>query len=470
MRHVAAEVGAEIVLRSLPERTISRLRQALRYPNPEYIKSKMAGEEEPGCPVYSTVVREYEDRVVVPRGCVGIVKRVLHVGGLKPVFKDRRAVGDHLGLECAEFFQPRPYQEDGASLLKRSQQGLVILPCGGGKTFLGLHTISKVQRSTLVIVPKRDLLHQWAEDVEKLFKIKPNLYGAGKHQVGPITIATADALIAHPELDLSRFGLVVYDEVHRVATALRKGLMRRIPARYRMGLTATPEREDGQTRVIEFIFGDKLLVKEIPELVKAGYLVLPKVKAVHTNFTTNISFSEDPSARSWKQYNRLTDAIAADGMRNELICDLVKSEKNLTWLILSPSRKKHAKHLAELLRDRTGLDVRCATSDVKGKKRKALMEGFQRGEFPVMTATSIADEGFNVRHLERVLLALPEGSRGQTTQRLGRLMRPEGQQPVVYDLVDVNVELLNRRWHKRKSVYRKLGMEIEKCPTIGLFK
>lgn len=471
MRHLAAEVGSEIVVRGVPTRAISRLRRALRYTNPEFLKAKMAGEEEPGVETYLSVVREYADgTITVPRGTIHTLKRVLHVAGCKPVFTDRRSVGVELPIQEADFFKARDYQEQGANLLKRSQQGLVILPCGGGKTFLGLHTVAKVRRSTIVIVPKIDLMEQWAEDVERLFGIKASRFGSGKHELGPITIATADALIHNPRVDLSRFGLAVYDEVHRVATSLRKGLMQRLPARYRMGLTATPDREDGQTRVIEYLFGDKLLEKTIPELVREGYLVLPSVRGIQTNFSTGIDFSEDHTERTWKQYHGLTDALARSQSRNQLICDLVAAEPERTWLILSPSRKSHAKRLAELLAQRTGLDVRCATSDVKGKKRKQLMKDFQTGAFPIMTATSIADEGFNVRHLDRVLLALPEGSRGQTTQRLGRLMRPEGEHPIVYDLVDVNVPILKKRWSKRKSVYRKLGMEVELCPTVGLFR
>jgi superfamily II DNA or RNA helicase len=451
------------VLGALDARTISRLRKALRYPNPEYIKARMSGEEPDDLPVYLTACEELPDGgVCMPRGAIGAVRSTLHLRRVKPDWTDERSYGEPLDVEL-HGITPRDYQEEGASLLRQNVQGLVVLPCGGGKTYLGITAIAKLKRSTLVIVPTRDLVDQWTTDVRAVFQIEPSIFGAGKQQLGPLTIATADALIYHSDTDLSRFGFALYDEAHRVPAPTRRRLMGRLPARFRLGLTATPDREDGQSKIVKWMFGDVLLEKSVAELVEAGFLKLPRLEGIDTSFTYDF-----PNEPHWKDFSRLNKALIKDRGRNQIIADLVRREPNETWLVLSPSSKDHAKAIAAYLR-RKGVDALDVTGDTSAGKRKKIMQSFRDNKLRVLAATSLADEGFNVKHLNRVILALPEGAKGRTAQRLGRIMRPDGGDLIVYDLIDRNVDILVSRWNKRKTVYRKLGLEIRECPTLGLF-
>jgi superfamily II DNA or RNA helicase len=424
----------------------------------------MAGEEQPAMPTHLTAVEELNDegRVRLPRGAIDDIRSTLHLCRLKPEWEDRRTFGSPLDVSL-HGITPRDYQREGAELLRRKVQGLVVLPCGGGKTYLGITAIAAIGVTTLVVVPTRLLVDQWAEDVRNVLHFEPAIFGSGKHNIGPLTIATADALIYHRDLDLSSFGMAIYDECHRVPSRTRMRLMARLPARYRLGLTATPDREDGQTKLIRWSFGEVLMEKSVEELVDLGFLHLPRVDAVHTSFDYN--FPEDPH---WLDFDRLNKALVKNEQRNQLIVDMVKSEPNGRWLLLSPSSKEHPELLARALRQR-GVKAMHATSDTGAAERRWVMQLFKDGDIQALAATSLADEGFDVKHLGRVVLALPEGAKGKTAQRIGRSMRPYGDAPIIKDLVDRNVDVLLSRWRKRKTVYRKLGLEICECPTLNLF-
>lgn len=459
-----ASVGAEIVLGALSSRAISRLRKRLRYPNPEYIKARMTGEELSDLPTHLTAIEELngDGAVRLPRGAINDIRSTLHLCRLKPEWEDRRAYGSPLDVTLRGI-TPRDYQLEGAELLRRKVQGLIVLPCGGGKTYLGITAIATIKVSALVIVPTKLLVDQWVEDVRRVLNFEPAVFGAGKHAIGPLTIATADALIYHKDLDLSSFGMVIYDECHRVPSRTRRMLMARLPARYRLGLTATPDREDGQTKLIQWSFGDVILEKSIEELVALGFLNLPRVDAIHTSF--DYDFPEEPH---WLDFDRINKALVKNEQRNQLIVDMVSSEPDGRWLLLSPSSKKHPELLASALRKR-GIKAMHATSDVSPSEQRWMVQLFKDGDIQALAATSLADEGFDVKHLSRVVLALPEGAKGRTAQRIGRSMRPYGDAPVIKDLVDRNVDMLLNRWRKRKTIYRKLGLEIRECPTLSLF-
>jgi len=464
LTRVAARVAADITLYDLDPRTIARLRRALRHPNPEYLKAQQCGgEPDEDIPRSLSAVTEHPDgSVSMPRGAIQEIKMVLRARQLKGAFEDHRSAGK--AIKIKSFDGLRDYQAEGANEVRRLLQGTVVLPCGGGKTTLGIGALSGIKRSSLVIAPTIDLVHQWCESLGDLCDIKASVFGAGKHDLGDVTVATKDALTYHKDLDLSRFGVVIVDECHRIPTVTHQALLRRLPARYRLGLTATPEREDGQTKLVDWSFGERLIERSVEELVDGGWLVLPEIEAVFTEF-----YFEMPDDPGYYHYNKLNDAVSEDPKRMQQIVKLVTAEPNECWLILSPSRKSLCFALVELL-SKAGIPAVAVTSKMAKGKRKKTMDAFRNGEVNVIVATSLADEGLDIRRLNRIVLALPERKRSKTTQRIGRCMRPFGQKRAkVFDLVDHKVDNLYNRWLARRGVFRKLNLEIRECPTLNLF-
>jgi superfamily II DNA or RNA helicase len=175
-----------------------------------------------------------------------------------------------------------------------------------------------------------------------------------------------------------------------------------------------------------------------------------------------------PDDPHMSEYARLNAAIASTEERNRKIVKLVVAEPDETWLILT-NRKPHCARLETMLRNK-GISALAVTSKLsKGKRKKAIVD-FRAGNLKVLIATSLADQGLDIKRMSRCVLALPERAKGRTQQRTGRLMRPFGQkQAKLYDIVDHHVDVLRNRWSTRKSVYRSLGLEILECKSLSLF-
>lgn len=460
MQTVRAIVGADISLPGLPSCLVAPIRSALAYDNPAYLAAERTGQQTDEPPQLSAV-DEHPSGVRLPRGAIYTLKAVLSNAGFALQIEDQRSPGQP--LELTDFRQAlRDYQTDAIAALRRRLQGVVVLPPGSGKTTLGVGAIYDLRVSTLVLVPTRDIALQWTEDVRKLLDVEASLYGVGRHQLGPITVATKDALHHHPELELDSFGLCIFDECHAAPAPSCVALLSRIPARYRLGLTATAIRSDGMTPVIDWLFGVRLLERSIDELVVAGYLVRPRVEAIYTNFFYDLPYP----APHW-QLNKMLTKLTHHAPRNSLIVKLV-SESDASTLVLT-NRTDHLEILQSML-SRRGIVAPYAHSKMPARARRDTIDRFRNGDHRVLLATSLGDQGLNFPLLSRVILALPWRSPGRAMQRLGRLTRPSDKPPpVLYDLVDHEVPNLFSRWLARRSVYRHAKLEINECPTLSLF-
>jgi superfamily II DNA or RNA helicase len=456
MRAATAAVDGQILLKDLTPAAIAAIRSQLGVPNPELIKGRITGKEpDPSVPRWISFLQENADgSVTAPRGAIRIIRQVLHSQRQPLQIKDNRSFGSSLELKPLDGL--RDYQRQGAYELLSRGQGLGILPCGGGKTIMALGALSLIKRTTLVVVPTRDLVEQWAESAEGHLGVKPQILGAGKHDIGPFTIATKDALSYHRErLDLSSFGVCVVDEAHQVPTKIFQRLMHHIPAAWRLGLTATPDRPDGLGKLVELSFGERLVERSVPELLRDGWLVLPEVIGIPTTFEYDLPPWEE---RYMKDYHRMTNAIVTDHRRNKQLVDLICQQTQPT-LVLS-NRKDHCQKLAEMANRRGLGSIEVLTSDKGKKHRNDALRRMRKGELQTIVATSLADQGLDIRRLTIGILALPERSPLQLTQRAGRFMRPFGhKQAKLYDIVDSRVQNLRNRWAQRCRVYRALGIK-----------
>lgn len=455
VRQVIAVVAGTIAMRrdKLPARVLEGLRHDLSFPNPEYVARKRMGRYLGATPERIECLAEAPDGWVhVPRGAVARLRERLAQAGHALRFHDRRVVGDPLpGLPRIDL---RPYQAEAVAAIRRGTQGTVVMPCGGGKTVVGVAAISDLGRTTLVIVHTRDLLDQWIAALRERLGLVAGVVTEGEVRPGPVTVATVQTMVrldggAFARL-AARFGVVIVDEAHHSPCSTFQTVLSRIPARWRVGLTATPEREDGLGPLVDLTLGERLFEIGYRELCDAGYLEAPEVRPIFTDFTFEYGGPED--------YARCLAALATDAGRNALIADLVAREAvgGRAVLVLS-GRVDHCRHLAELV-GQQGVSAKALVGPTPRAERRTLLDDFRAGKIDVLVASTLADEGLDIPCLERIVLAYPGRTRGRTTQRLGRLMRPHPgkDQPVLFDVVDANVPVLYRQYRERRRLYADL--------------
>ncbi|MBU1117326.1 MAG: ATP-dependent helicase, partial [Bacteroidetes bacterium] len=214
-----------------------------------------------------------------------------------------------------------------------------------------------------------------------------------------------------------------------------------------LGLTATPEREDGLTPLIGLVIGSAAESISHQELVAAGHLVLPIVTPVMTGLMPDAD-----------DYAQMINWLANSNQRNANISSLATefAKEGRSTLVLS-TRVEHCRKLAARTPGAGSLDGKVAK-----KRRNDILDRFRSGELRILCATNLADEGLDVSRLGALILALPSRSHGRTIQRIGRLMRPHPGKlrPILIDIVDKH-PIAKQQWYARRKAYREALGEVE---------
>ncbi|MFX1465532.1 MAG: DEAD/DEAH box helicase, partial [Promethearchaeota archaeon] len=236
---------------------------------------------------------------------------------------------NELSFETMPSYALRPYQEDALSeWIENDYRGIICLPTGTGKTFLGLTAIHQTKSRTLIIVPTINLLHQWRRNVIEGLKIpKENIgiWGGGKQELNEITITTYDSAHIYVKRFQSAFDLLIFDEVHHLPAPTYRVIAEGTIASKRLGLSATPERSDELHRDLDFLVGKVVYRTEHEELVDDGYVAPFKLK------TITIELAEDEQRR----YDAL-DKVYQDYVKKYKVFDYEK-------LVLRSGRDKKAR-------------------------------------------------------------------------------------------------------------------------------
>jgi superfamily II DNA or RNA helicase len=441
-------------------RVIEQLWHDLTFPNPEYVSRQRMGWATHGIPeTIECIAQDETGWVRIPRGAVGLLRERLHGIGQEVDFEDRRVCFSDPAvllppLGPVQQAHLRSYQREAVSAMQRRIQGTILSPCGSGKTQMGVAAIGMIRQPALVLVHTHDLAEQWRERISMILGQTTGLIAGGESRLEPVTVATVQTLsrMQPPALEElgQRFGCVVLDECHHLPSNTFRYVIAHLPGRYRFGLTATPEREDGLTPLLELCIGPQLFEIDQDRLVELGYLERPEVRYIESSFAFDYNGPED--------HHVLMAALVEDEQRNQLIIDQVLADARAghTVLVLT-GRVNHCEHLAARIAV-AGVKAGFLTGSVGKHERRALLEAFREGSLPVLVASTVADEGLDVPRLDRIVLAYPGRAKGRLTQRLGRLMRPHPGKaaPVLYDVVDPNVPPLARQWRERKRIYLEL--------------
>jgi len=344
----------------------------------------------------------------------------------------------------------RDYQNEALNnWCKAGNRGAIVLPTAAGKTFIALKAIQQLKVQTLIVVPTLDLIDQWKKRVKDCLNLEAGAVGGGEKTLRMVTITTYDSAYIHAEYLGNKFRLIIFDEVHHLASTGYIQIAEMYTAPYRMGLTATYERSDQRHSLLSQLIGDPVYSIGVEELT--GEHLSPytyeKISVELTTQEQRIYESEMNIFRSFLQQRRITLRSAADFQkfimttgrdpkareallaRNRAVKVAVNSEAKLTVLAQQLETYKKEKILIFTLYNdlvyRISLRflVPAITHQTTREERREILASFGSGKYPVVVTSQVLDEGVDVPDASVGLVLGGSGSNREYVQRLGRLLR-----------------------------------------------
>jgi len=370
-------------------------------------------------------------------------------------FADVRTNPKSEKVSLADGFSLRDYQQDALDeWINNDGEGVIVAPCGSGKTAIGLTAATVFDTKCLILVHTNDLAVQWINRCKSMLSTEASQYGAGKKDdTGRVVVATFQTLERMSFTDRyafgKQFGLCIVDEAHHVPAHTFCSVMFCMPARYRLGLTATPNRPDGLTSILWWHFGKAVYEITNAQLASSGHVVPPRIEWLFTDFMGPLHRVD---------WSKLVTLMTTDMQRNNKIVDRVLDacHEGRQILLLS-DRVDHCIFMADALRSHQ-IVAEPLVGRMTKKQRAEVLERADKREIQVVCATTVADEGLDLPSLDTVVLTTPTKAMGRIQQRIGRVMRPhpEKQDPIVIDCVD-DIGSMRGLARKRNKLYTQIG-------------
>ncbi len=319
----------------------------------------------------------------------------------------------------------RDYQRDAVEGFASGGSGVVVLPCGAGKTIVGAAAMARVQSTTLILVTNTVSARQWRDELIQrttLTEDEIGEYSGARKEIRPVTIATYQVLTtkkkgayAHLDLfDTRDWGLIIYDEVHLLPAPIFR-FTADIQSRRRLGLTATLVREDGREGDVFSLIGPKRYDAPWKEIEAQGYIAPADCVEVRVTLPESERLVY-ATAESEDRY-RLASSTP---MKNTIVESLVAQHFDDQVLVIG-------QYLDQLADISEHLAAPLITGETPVKERERLFAAFRSGEERVLVVSKVAN--FSVDLPEAgvaIQVSGAFGSRQEEAQRLGRLLRPKG--------------------------------------------
>lgn len=327
----------------------------------------------------------------------------------------------------------RDYQEYATDAFWSGGSGVVVLPCGAGKTIVGAAAMAKAQSTTLILVTNTVAGRQWRDELLRRTTLSPNdigEYSGEKKEIKPITIATYQVVTRKTKgeyralelFDSRDWGLIIYDEVHLLPAPVFR-MTSDLQSRRRLGLTATLVREDGREGDVFSLIGPKRYDAPWKELEMAGYIATAECIEVRVDM--------DPEERMLYATAQPRDRyrIAAQASAKLRAVDKILASHDQQALIIGG----YVDQLRELGEH---LDAPVIDGTTSTAKREKLFQQFRKGVLSILVVSKVANFSID---LPEAALAIQVsgtfGSRQEEAQRLGRLLRPKETEALFYTLV-----------------------------------
>ncbi|HWC22305.1 MAG TPA: DNA repair helicase XPB [Flexivirga sp.] len=319
----------------------------------------------------------------------------------------------------------RPYQQQAVDGFWHGGSGVVVLPCGAGKTLVGAGAMAEAKATTLILVTNTVSARQWRDELlarTTLTEEEIGEYSGARKEIRPVTIATYQVLthkrkgvFPHLELlDARDWGLILYDEVHLLPAPIFR-MTADLQARRRLGLTATLVREDGRESDVFSLIGPKRFDAPWKDIETQGYIA--PADCVEVRVT--LSDSDRMAYATTEPDDRYRFASCAP-VKEDVVEELVRQHDGQPTLIIG-------QYLDQLdaLSERLGADL--ITGETRVAQRQKLFQQFRDGEINKLVVSKVANFSIDLPEASvAIQVSGTFGSRQEEAQRLGRVLRPKG--------------------------------------------
>jgi superfamily II DNA or RNA helicase len=347
----------------------------------------------------------------------------------------------------------RDYQQRALdNWLRAGLRGCIVLPTGSGKTILGLKAIEKANAASLIVVPTLDLMDQWTAVLSKYFpNVRIGNLGGGSDDIQSITVSTYDSAYIRAPFLGNKFSLIIFDEVHHLAALGYRTIAEQMAAPFRLGLTATIEREDDLHKDLPKLVGEVVFQASPDELARdkhlASYEIERRVVEMLPDelgeYRRNMSIYQQCMKKlNFQRYAISLEKLIIMSGRNRTAREALLA-RNKAMNIALNSRAK-IEEMREILAENKGAKtiiftqhnslvheisdkflIPLITHKTIKEERQDVLKGFKEGRYMAIVTSKVLDEGVDIPDAELGVILSGTGSAREFIQRLGRLLRPK---------------------------------------------
>ena len=405
---------------------------------------------------------EHDDKLVLPRGTLHDIDKLVSKAGGKVEIIDRRPTPATPDLSFIGTLTA--IQNAAVDAMLEHEEGVLVAPPGAGKTVMACAAIVRRRTPTLILVHRKQLLDQWSDRLQNFLGLSKNeihVLGKARYPDAPVALGMFPTLARSefPEALLAKYGHVIIDECHHVPAASFEAAMKRCTARYILGLTATPNRKDGLQKILFLQCGP----------------IRHRIDLDHSEEQSRTVFVREfslglPAEKDRLPIHQIWEHLIQSGERNRAIASDVSSAlKEQGFCALLSDRKEHLNALESLLREKWPEESVYRIDGSTNQKLRTAILGNLRARaakerpFVLLATASLLGEGFDMPELDTLFLTMPISFKGRLIQYAGRLHRfSEKKKSVrIYDYVEPDHPLTAQMYRKRTTAYREMGYSIQ---------
>lgn len=463
-----------------------QIRADVTIPNPEYIEAKRLGRYTGNIRRHIICYEFKNNTLILPIGYIKRLQEHAEKAGADLIVSDQRAL--RLAPKVQSKITLRKYQEPviPAMLEALETHGVahLVSPAGSGKTEMALEIAARLGQATLWNTHTNDLAEQVRQRAIDRLGLDPTeigMIGSGKKTIGKfLTIGLVQTL---SQMDLTglayRFGTVILDECHHSPASTWTAVLNNLAPRYKFGVTATLERNDGLETITRLYLGPTAfrlnradvatglaptrLHKVTTDCVPEAWT---KYQEREEKYNESLTLFRDQKIRSMPKkphlpYNAILQELLEDEKRNQLIVDhIAKHAPGRHSLVLS-ARVSHCELLAELLAKRLPkLNVAVIHGKQSMTVRKSILDKVRNGQIHILLSVDIAKEGLDAPILDQLFLVAGGRDKIVIPQAVGRIQRihPGKTDAIIHDFVDEKVGVFRAQYWQRYRMYKELGI------------